>query len=199
MQIHVSLTSPHARKVRIVIRELGLSHLVEEILVDPWSDPAFRALNPLSKVPTLIRDDGGILFESLLIVEYLDAQAAAPRLIPAAGEPRWTVLALQALAQGMTDAAVGIVVERRRGHEAGPATILRHEAAITASIARAETGLLPAPNGFTDVGAIALASALGFLDFRMPELGWREDRPRLAAWFGAIGQTPSFEATRPPG
>ena len=199
MQIHVSLTSPHARKARIAIRELGLNDLVEEVLVDPWSDPAFRALNPLSKVPTLIRDDGGILFESLLIVEYLDALAAVPRLIPATGEPRWTVLALHALAQGMTDAAVGIAVDRMRGHQAGPVAILRHEAAITASLARAETGPLPAQEGFADVGAIALASALGFLDFRMPELGWRENRPRLAVWFGAIGQTPSFDATRPPG
>ena len=198
MQLHVSLTSPYARKARIAVRELGLDRVVTEVLVDPWTDPSLRALNPLSKVPTLVRDDGGILFESLLIVEYLDACAERPRLVPAAGETRWTVLSLHALADGIMDAAVGIAVERRRGQDAGRATILRHEAAITASLARAETGPLPATNGFADVGAIALASALGYLDLRMPELGWREDRPHLAGWFGAIERTPSFETTRPP-
>ncbi len=199
MQLHVSLTSPYARKARIAVRELGLERAVSEILVDPWTDPGLRALNPLSKVPTLVRDDGEILFESLLIVEYLDASAGGPRLVPAAGEARWAVLAMHALAQGMTDATVGIVVERRKEQAASRGTILRHEAAITASLARAETRPLPERDGLADAGAIALATALGYLDLRTPELVWREDRPRLAAWFGAIERTPSFVATSPPG
>ena len=200
MQLHVSLTSPYARKARIAIRELGLEQRVQEVLVDPWSDAGLRAINPLSKVPTLVRDDGMVLFESLLIIEYLDASAGGGRLVPAGGEARWTVLARHALAQGIIDATVGITIERRRtGGEARAAVILRHEAAITAALARAESDTLPVPGQFSDAGSIALASALGYLDLRMPDLGWREDRPRLAAWFGAIESVPSFNATRPPG
>ncbi len=191
----MSPTSPFARKARIAVRELGLGGRVDEIAVDPWTDASLRALNPLSKIPVLMRDDGTIVFESLLVVEVLDALAGGA-LVPRSGPSRWDTLALHALAQGMTEATVGIVVERRRDAGPSPAAVARHEAAITAALAAAESGTRP---GAFDVGAIGLACALGYLDLRLPELAWREGRPHLAAWLGALDARPSFDDTRPPG
>lgn len=199
MRLHMSLTSPYARKVRIAAVELGLEHEIEPVLVDPHTDPAFRAVTPLSKVPALELDDGRVLFESLLLLEFLDGIAGDFTLLPANGAARWDVLARHALANGIIDATVAIVTERRRPEALrSAAAVNRQEAAISAGLLRLES-TPPDPEAPFDAGALTLAAALGYLDLRMPTLAWREDRPGLAAWSGVIERRPSVERTRPPG
>lgn len=198
MQLHMSPTSPFVRKVRVAVRELGLTDRVDEIAVDPWTDTAFRALNPLSKVPVLVTDDGTVLFESLLLVEYLDHQADG-RLVPPPGPARWAALSHHALAQGMMEATLRITLERRLPEAVrNEGAIARSMAAVTAALGRAEA-IAPAPDDALDVGTIGLGCALFYLDLRLGELDWREDRPRLAALAGALEARSSFADTRPPG
>ena len=200
MRLHMSLTSPYARKVRIAVIELGLEDAVSPVLVDPWHDPAFRAVTPFSKVPALELDDGSVLTESLVLLEYLDERAGGRRLFPhASGPKRWDLLGRHALANGIIDATVSIAIETRRR----PAplrsidAVNRHEAAITAALLIAERAA-PDPSAPFDAGALTLATALGYLDLRLPTLGWREDRPALAAWFGVAERRPSVARTVPP-
>src|SRR3974377_2247191 len=115
MKLYFSTTSPYVRKVRVVAIEKGLADRVELVAANPWPDPAaVVAVNPLGKVPTLVTDDGLALYDSPVICEYLDALAPAAPLLPRSGSDRWQVLRCQALCDGILDAAVAIVLERRR-------------------------------------------------------------------------------------
>jgi glutathione S-transferase len=190
-----SPASPFGRKVKIAALELGLMDRIEVVKADT-SDPSepLRRQNPLGKIPTLVLEDGTTLFDSRVIVEYLD-HLGGGKLIPA-GAARFAQLRLQALADGIGDAALLQVYEARfRPEEGRNADWLAHQGG---KVERGLEALEAAPPAFPDrprIGEIALACTLGYLDLRF-EGTWRATHPKLAAWLADFAaRTPAFEAT----
>src|SRR5262245_12947592 len=189
--------SPFVRKVRIAASVLGLDR---DIVLEPaeTTDPSdrLRAQNPLGKIPALITEDGTALFDSRVILEYLDHRAGGGRIIPAAAPRRFSALRLQALADGIMDAAVLTVYEGRwREAEHREPKWLDHQAGKIARALVALEAEPPTQDGTPDVGQIALACALGYLDLRF-EGRWRADHPRLVAWLDAFAAAvPAFQGT----
>jgi glutathione S-transferase len=199
MQLYSSPTSPYARKVRISAHELGLNGKIEliSIALTPVNPhDGLRSSNPLGKIPALITEEGTALYDSPVICEYLDALAGGSRILPAVGPARWTALRRQALADGILDAAVLV-----RYEETLRAKEQRWQDWLSAQWLKIRTSLdaleqEPLEGAF-DIGAISIACALGYLDFRYASEGWRAGRPRLAAWAAAIGTRTSLTATVP--
>ena len=192
-----SPASPFGRKVQIAAAALGLSGRIEIVVADT-NDPAdpLRRQNPLGKIPALILESGEALYDSAVIVEYLDWLAGGGKIIPAAAPARFSVLTRQALADGVAEAALLRVYEgRMREPEHHSAKWLDLQSGkVARGLAAAEAAL----DQFTphDVGGIALACALGYLDLRFAGI-WRVGHPKLAAWLGEFERaTPSFETTR---
>lgn len=198
MQLYYAAASPFARKVRVLVREKGLLSRIEEITVNPLADPPdLQAVNPLGKIPALVLSDGCALFDSPVICEYLDTISGAPRFLPKEGERRWQVLRLQALADGMMDSAVAMVYEDRREETQRSADWQqRRQNGIFRAVAllEAQPSWLAGP---LQLGSIAVACALGYLDFRLPYLDWRKDRPRLQAVYEALSALSGMQATQP--
>lgn len=199
MKLYGSLTSPYVRKVRAFMHEKGIEC---DFVVEAATDPAGNVarLNPLGKIPVLVRDDGETLFESMMLIEYLDSLRGAP-LIPPPGEARWRAQRWHALGQGMLDAVVTRLMETRRpqvGQDA--ALIRRQEAKIAAALQFAEAHheggefLLGDAIGIAD---IALGVALEYIDLRYPH-DWRTHHPRLAEWLEPIARRSAFTHTAPP-
>lgn len=190
MELFVTATSPFARKVRVAIRELALE--VAEVIVDPLADdPRLLAVSPLGRVPVLVTPDG-VIHDSRVIGRYLERLAGKGE--PQLGFPRDEVL--EASSDGLLDVAVSVVMERRRSpDETSPSFVDRQ----LRRIARTLDGQ-PVPDG-TDAtpGRIAFACVLGYLDFRLPEILWRERRNDLAEWYAVMAQRPSMIDTLPPG
>ncbi len=197
MRLLYQTHSPYARKVLVMAHEAGIADRFE--IVHHETSPTRRnetvhAANPLGKVPVLLCDDGLALFDSIVICEYLDSLHDGPRLIPVEGRARFLALRLQAIAQGILDAAIAVRwdVERR------PAAFRWQ------SMADAQAGKLMASYAFVereveldgpvDIGQIALATALTWIDFRGLPAPDRE-HPRLRAWCDAFARRPSMTAT----
>jgi len=197
LTLRSSPASPFGRKVKIAASVLGLMDQIAVVVADT-NDPAepLRQQNPLGKIPTLVLPNGETLFDSRVIVEYLDHLAGGGRLIPA-GEARFAQLRLQALADGLCDAALLQVYETRfRPEEGRNAAWVANQAS---KVSRALTALELAPpayEGAPRIGEIALACALGYLDLRFPG-SWRTEHAALLAWLDAFAaRVPSFEETR---
>ena len=200
MKLYFNPASPYVRKVRVTAHELGLAGQIELISVSltPVSPhDALRSCNPIGKIPALILDDGSALYDSSVVCEYLDSLAGGNRIFPAADAARWTALRRQALADGIMDAAVLTRYEQAvrpaqlRWQEWADGQLLKIRTALDAL----EQERLE--NGF-DIGTISIACALGYLDLRFAAEGWRNSRPRLAAFAAAIATRPSLSATAPP-
>ncbi len=201
MKIFHSAASPVVRKCLVAAAELGLSARIE--LVPAAANPINRdmnivARNPLGKVPTLITDDGTVVYDSRVICEYLNALAGGT-IVPAAGPARWMALVDQSLADGICDAAVLARYESAMRPEA-----LRWDLWLNGQLEKVKSALAefdrkaPAFGDRVDVGTIALGCALGYLDYRFASLGWRDNHPNVAAWFEGFGGRDSMVATRPP-
>lgn len=197
MKLFYSPASPFVRKVMACAIARGLDQRIEKLPTNPHQSPAdLLAANPLSKVPGLVTDDGIGLFDSPVICEYLDSLGSAPPMFPPAGPARWLALRFQAMADGIMDAAVARRMEQGRPREdARDAAMARQKAAVTRSLDLLETDL---PGTALDIGSIAVACALGYLDFRFAAEPWREGRPKLAAWFAAMEKHPAIAQTAPP-
>jgi len=197
MKLLHSPTSPYVRKVRVLAIERGLADRIELVTAIPWPDPApVVGDNPLGKVPVLVTEDGFALYDSPVICEYLDSIASGPALIPPAGIERWRVLRCQALADGILDAAVAVVLERRRpAPEQSAAAIRRSLDAIHRAVA-ALPAELKSPFEF-DLGQIALAVALGYLEFRLGDTDFGAGAPAIRDWWAAVRERPSLVSTRP--
>ncbi|MGH8441958.1 MAG: glutathione S-transferase family protein [Nevskiaceae bacterium] len=199
MKLYVSKTSPYSRKVRIAIDELGLADQVEEIVADPFNPPPeMLAANPLSKVPTLVTDKNEALLDSQLILDYLTHRKPGLATL-SRGAKRWEVLRRTQLADGVIDAAVGIVMEKRRPESIHFIPFLdRQTAAIRRSLDQLnrDAGLLALQTPGTC--EITCGVALGYLDFRLPYLEWRKERDALANWYTVFAQRPSMQKTAPP-
>ncbi|NQV85402.1 MAG: glutathione S-transferase N-terminal domain-containing protein [Rhodospirillales bacterium] len=198
MKLRFSPASPYVRKVSVTLLETGLEGRVEKIPTDVW-DPETDITrdNPLGKVPSLILDDGSVLFDSPVICEYLDSLHDGDKLFPASGEARWQALRLQALGDGMTDAGIIRFLEIKRPEEFQYGKWMERQIAVVFRAMDAlESDMDTLEAGFT-IGQISVACAIGWLDFRMPELDWRGDRPGLADWFEGVSERPSISKTVP--
>jgi glutathione S-transferase len=196
MKLHYSPTSPYVRKVNVLAIELEIDEQIERILTNPWEpDETLLGNNPLSKVPTLISDDGMVLFDSPVICEYLDSEYGGHRLIPATGEERWQALCLQALADGILDAAILRFLERNR-ETPWPDWDASQKETVELALGVLE-GEVASWSDSLSIGHITAAVALGYLDFRFGDEGWRADRPALTEWYARFSQRPSMIATIP--
>ena len=192
--------SPFCRKVRIVLAE---KHIDYTFVVDSPGNPATRVheFNPLGKIPVLLLDDDTTLFDSRVIVEYLDAANPVNRLIPDAPRERLAVKRREALADGCLDAAVEIVVHKRRPPELQNSEWLLHqhrtiERAVGAMADELGEREWSHGNAFS-LADIANGCALGCLDFRIPDIQWRKTHPLLADYADRLAQRASFAATQP--
>ncbi len=199
MILRFSPSSPFVRKVRIAAGLLGLDDKIALRAVD-LNDPAdsIRAENPLGKIPSLVLDDGETLYDSRVILEYLDHIAGGGRILPSEPKARFAALRLQALCDGMLDASVLQVYESRyRPPEMKVQSWLdRQHDKVARGLAALEASP-PALAGMPDVGQIALACLLGYLDLRFDGV-WRERYPKLVAWLDDFAaRVPAFEASTP--
>ena len=198
MKLYYSATSPYVRKVNVCAIELGLNEKLERVLTNPWEkDDYLLADNPLSKVPTLITDEGMVLYDSPVICEYLDTVHGERVLIPASGAERWNELRIQALGDGILDAAVLRFLERKRPNSQQSS---EWDGIQQSAIQRALDYLESKVNEWkadVTIGQIAVACALGYLDFRFAEDNWRQGQAGLTGWFETFAQRESMQATVP--
>ncbi len=198
MKLYGSLTSPYVRKVRACAIEQGIAL---EFIAEGANDPAGNVarLNPLGKIPVLERDDGEALFDSPLIVEYLDS-IGKMQLIPPSGELRWQAQRWHALSQGVLDAVVTRLMETRRAPEkVDSGGVAKQEGKVAAALKYADQhyqgGAYLLDQGLT-IADLAWAVALEYIDLRYAH-DWRATHPRLAAWHGTIKDSASLRETRP--
>ena len=201
MRLYTSPTTPFGRKVQVAVIEAGLTDRVAiEVVGGTPLDPGTMPLdtNPLGKIPALLREDGGAIYDSRVICRYLD-DVSGGKLYPT-GAALWDTLVLEATADGMLDAAVLMVYEARlRPEEARFAPWVEGQwAKVARALDAVETRWTANLVDPVEMGQIALACALSYLDFRHDARSWRTGRPRLAAWEAGFAARPSMVATRPP-
>ena len=201
MKLIGSLASPYVRKVRVVMAEKKLDY--EHVVEDVWSPATSISLsNPLGKVPCLVMEDGGAMFDSRVIVEYLDTLTPVGKLIPVGGRERASVKCWEALADGILDAAILVRLEKtRRPPEQ------QSEEWIARQMGKVQDGLKAMSAGFGDtpfcagnqytLADVAVGCCLGWLSFRFPDIAWREEYPNLAKLYDKLAERPSFKDTAP--
>ena len=203
MKLIGSLTSPYVRKVRVVLAEKKLDY--NFVLEDVWGSEAILASNPLGKVPCLVMEGAEAVFDSRVIVEYVDTLSPVGKLIPASGRERVEVRTWEALADGMLDAAVAARLEAtwtgRTEAQRSAAWIERQQVRIAATLKSISQGLgdkaYCVGTHFT-LADIAVGCALGYLDFRFPDNTWRTDYPNIVRLTDKLAARQSFIDTAPP-
>jgi glutathione S-transferase len=202
MKLLYAPSSPYVRKAMVLAMETGLDRRIETVPVTTTPiAPAVEvtARNPVSKIPALI--DGGLtLYDSPVICEYLDSKHRKKKLFPAKGKARWVALRQQALGDGLLDAALLARYEGflRPADKRWPEWSDGQMAKINGALDAMEKEAASLKGALT-IGQITFACALGYLDFRFAELGWRAKRKKLAAWYAKFAKRPSMKATMPPG
>jgi len=194
MKLYYSKTSPYARKVLLLAKSLGFGDQLEVVMANPLAnEDALLAANPLNKVPALMLDDGRCVFDSPVIMEFLLDMAGQPR----AGDEYFEDLQIQALTDGILDAALGLVMEsRREDSEKSAYWQERWHGAIKRALLVLERDWLDQLHAWNSA-SIAAACTLDYLSFRLPEISWREAHPALATWFDEVATNPDFTATNP--
>jgi glutathione S-transferase len=198
MKLAYSPNSPYVRKCVVLAIQRGIEKQMELWTVGT-TDPALLKVNPLSKVPTLVLDDGTALYDSPVICEYLDSVGDGPKMFPPVGPARWKALRQEALGDGILDATQ----PRRREialpqDEGRQSYIALQQGKVKAALAVLEAeadrlGML------TTIGEITIACALGYMDFRYPNEPWRPGHPKLEAWYAKVAAMPAMTRTVPPG
>lgn len=201
MKLFWSPRSPFVRKVMVFAHEAGVADRIETVKTLVSSTAANRELmrvNPLGKIPTLVTDDGQALFDSYVICEYLDSLNSGAKLIPQKPDARWQALRWHALGDNLLDNSLLWRNERLRpAAQQSPETLAAYDAKTRSALDALDgeaAALGAAPVG---VGHVAIAVSLGYLDFRFPDLGWRDGRAKIAAWHASFAQRPSYQATLP--
>ncbi|MDN7143307.1 glutathione S-transferase [Pseudomonas sp. JQ170] len=202
MTLFHSPASPFVRKVMVVLHETGQTNrvAVQSINLSPVApDADLNQTNPAGKIPALRLDDGNVLFDSRVICEYLDLQHVGNPLIPKEGTARWNRLTLAALADAIMDAAVLTRYETflRPQEKRWDSWVDAQQDKIRRGLANLEQEHIAELASVFDIAAIGVACALGYLDLRMPDFGWRERQPKLAAWYAEVSQRESMRATDP--
>lgn len=201
MILHWSPRSPYVRKVMIAVHEMGLQDRIRTVRTIAGGTTPHRELmkrNPIGKIPTLELEDGSSLYDSPVIIEYLDTLHAGPKLYPSAWPERLVALRRHALGQGMLDNALPLLSEGFRPPEkqSEPHKEL-WRAKLRACVAALELEAEDLrESGFT-IGHVAIGVALSYLDFRFDDLAWREGHPKLAAWHATFDGRPSVQANPP--
>ncbi len=202
MKLIGSLTSPYVRKVRVVMAEKKLDFQL--VLEDPWGSETVLESNPLGKVPCLVMEGGEAVFDSRVIVEYLDTMSPVGKLIPPSGRERIEVRTWEALADGLLDACVAARLEQtwsgRSPEQRCAAWVDRQMSRVRASLEAISRGLGDKPwcagNHFT-LADVAVGCALGYLDFRFADIHWRDAYPNLKRLADKLATRPSFVDTAP--
>ncbi len=199
MKLLWSSRSPFVRKVMLVAHEKGLADRIEcvrTVVAPTKPNPDVMALNPLNKLPTLILDNGQAIYDSRVIVDYLDGLTASPRLIPVDGPERLDALRRQAMADGMLDfMLLGLSERARPAAQQSPELLAALQVKFKTSfdaLEREIAALQTAPFG---IGHIAFGAVVGYADFRYAKENWRDERPALAAFAKSFAARPSFKAT----
>jgi len=197
MKLYSHPVSPFARKARIIAHELDIK--LDVIDVQARNDESLRRLNPLKQIPILVLDDGSSLFDSPVICEYLN-HSGGGKFFPGMNifrhtSGRWKALGLQALGDGIADAAVTLRYELTEPEERrNQDRMARCKATIAAGIDALErVNFAKDPT----IGEIAVACALGYIDFRLPDLDWKDSHPKLSAWYARFCEYPAMKATAP--
>ncbi len=205
MKLLGSLTSPYVRKVRVVMAEKKLDYRLE--LEDVWGSDAILAANPLGKVPCLVMEGGEAVFDSRVIVEYVDTLSPVGRLIPERGRERAEVRTWEALADGLLDASIAVRLEQtwagRSEAQRSKAWIDRHMSRVHSALSAMSKGLgdrawCSANSTHLTLADVAVGCALGYLDFRFPALAWRDEHTNLARLAEKLFARPSFIDSAPP-
>ena len=195
MKLLYSNVNPFARKVRACAIALGVERQIELIEVDPAEAPqVLLDANPLGKIPTLITADGFAMFDSPVICEYLNGSSDMLPMIPQGGAQRWRCLRLEALGDGLMNAAVDRRHMMMDGVDFGRDLPERRRLAIARTLDLLERERLSL---HLDIGALSIACALGYLDLRFPDDDWRGSRPGLAAWFETMSALDCLSRTAP--
>ncbi|MEO9900299.1 glutathione S-transferase [Nisaea sp.] len=202
MKLFYAPASPFVRKVLVFIKELGLEDKVELVKISTTvvdQNAELAASNPVTKIPTLVMDNGKGLFDSRVITAYLDSLVSSQSFYPAEGEARWDVLCMEALADGLMDAAVNNRYER------GMRPAEKQWDAWSDGQVKKVHGALKALDGMAssfgdriDAGLVGAGCSCGYLDFRYPDLGWRENYPALGAWYAKFSERKSMQETQTP-
>jgi glutathione S-transferase len=198
MKLAYSPNSPYVRKCVALAIQRGIDKQVELWTVGT-TDPALLKVNPLSKVPTLVLDDGTALYDSPVICEYLDSVGDGPKMYPPVGPARWKALRQEALGDGILDATQPRRREIALPQDEGRQTyIALQQAKVKAALAVLEAeadglGML------TTIGEITIACALGYMEFRYANEPWRPGHPKLEAWYAKVAAMPAMARTVPPG
>ncbi|MFZ6657281.1 glutathione S-transferase C-terminal domain-containing protein [Undibacterium sp. TJN19] len=201
MKLIGSTTSHYVRKVRVVMAEKKLDYTF--IQENVWAaDTTIQQSNPLGKVPCLLMEDGGAMFDSRVIVEYLDTLTPVGKLIPANGRERAEVKCWEALADGVIDAAILVRLEKtlRAGDMQSQDWMDRQMGKVSAGLKAMSSGLGDAPfcsGNHLTLADVSVACALGWLTFRFPEIEWRGEYPNLAKLFDKLSERASFKDTLP--
>lgn len=203
MKLIGSLTSPYVRKVRVFMAEKKLDF--QFVLEDVWASDAILASNPLGKVPCLVMEGGEAVFDSRVIVEYVDTLSPVGKLIPSTGRERVEVRTWEALADGVLDALIAVRLEQtwsgRTDAQRCDAWVQRHLTKAHASLKAMSQGLGDKTwctgNHFT-LADIAVGCTLGYLDFRFPHIDWRDAHPNLKKLSDKVMARASFTDTQPP-
>ncbi|WP_395610251.1 glutathione S-transferase [Pseudomonas sp. B22129] len=195
--------SPFVRKVRVLLAETGQQDRVALQGCTPTPvNPDAQVVqgNPVGKIPALRLADGSVLHDSRVILDYLDHQHVGNPLIPRDGSARWRRLTLASLADGIMDAAVLVRYETamRPADKHWDQWLDEQRNKIRRSVAELEQDAIAELSSHFDIAAISVACALGYLDFRHPDLQWRDANPQLAAWYAEVSQRPSMQQTQPP-
>jgi glutathione S-transferase len=201
MKLYWSSRSPFVRKAMVFAHEAGLANRIETVKTLVMMTQANRDLmraNPLGKIPALITDDGQVLFDSFVICEYLDGLNSGGKLIPQAPAQRLQALRWHALGDNMLDNLILWLNELRRpAPQQSPEMLAALEAKVRSALDFMEGEATALGAAAVGIGHIAIAVALGYIDFRFPALGWRDGRPKLVAWHATFAQRPSYQATLP--
>jgi glutathione S-transferase len=202
MRLHFSPRSPYARKVVVVAHEAGLMAHID--IVETSASPVtvnhdLAAQNPLGKLPCLVTEEEGAIYDSRVICQYLDSRHSGHKLVPHEGPARWVALRREALADGICDASLLARYETvlRPRDRQWQDWIDGQNRKVHRALDRL-SGEVESFPGLPDIGQIAIAVALGYRDYRFPEDDWRATRPKLAHWYETFAQRPSMQATRPP-
>jgi glutathione S-transferase len=193
MKLYGNAASPFARKCRVIALELGIP--LEEVRTMPMQEPEFRRLNPLGKIPALLLDDGSVLIDSPVICEYLNYTGGG-KFFPGISvwkqnTGRWKALGLAALGDGIADAAVAWIILGRENPVPEAARKRQFDTIMAGLDALDRVKFAAEPT----IGEITVACAIGYVEFRMPELDWKSSRPNLSAWYDTFCERPSMKAT----
>ena len=199
MKLYWSPRSPFVRKVMVCAHELGIAERIEKVYALVSSRRANAEVmqtSPLGRIPALVTDEGNVLYDSVVICEYLDHRFGGARLFPR-NSTRWDVLRRHALADALLETLVRGLDERNRPVERqSPDTLAAHAAKVEAGLAAADRDVATR-TGEPDIGDLTLGVVLGYLDFRYPDLQWRTRHAARARWFDVFGARPSMRETAP--